>query len=275
MIGFPNCKINLGLRVKARRDDGFHEVETIMYPLQLKESLEIVPSEEDYIEFSSSGIPIPEDGKMNLCEEAFTLLHKKFKIPYVKIHLLKKIPIGAGLGGGSADAAFTLMLLKKLFKLPVSNEEMYRMSSKLGSDVSFFLMNQPVIATGKGDQLIDCGLSLKGKHLVLIVPPLHISTAEAYAGIKPSGREVAGAEELTLLPLEKWRDLMINDFEDHIFAKYPAIRTLKEKLYALGAEYASMSGSGSSVFGIFSDMPPENIGEYFPDSFTWQEKLTI
>jgi len=275
MIGFPNCKINLGLRIKGKRDDGFHDVETIMYPLQLKESIEIVPSEKDFIEFTSSGLPIPENGKINLCEEAFTLLSTNYKIPNVKIHLLKKIPIGAGLGGGSSDAAFTLLILKDLFKLSVSDEEMYQMSSRLGSDVSFFLKNQPVIAKGKGDQLIHCDLSLKEKYLVLVVNPLHISTAEAYAGLKPSGREITNAENLTALPIEKWRDLMINDFEDHIFVKYPVIRTLKEKLYALGADYASMSGSGSSVFGIFSGPPPGNIREYFPGSFTWQEKLII
>ncbi|MFW5758687.1 MAG: 4-(cytidine 5'-diphospho)-2-C-methyl-D-erythritol kinase [Bacteroidota bacterium] len=212
---------------------------------------------------------------MNLCEEAFTILREKFRIPYVKIHLLKKIPIGAGLGGGSADAAFTLLLLKKLFHLQVSDQEMYSMSSRLGSDVSFFLKNQPVIATGKGDQLRDCNLSLKGKHLVLVVKPLHISTSEAYAGIKPSGIKVTAAEELALLSIEKWRDLMINDFEDHIFAKYPILKNLKEKMYALGANYASMSGSGSSIYGIFPDAPPGNIKEFFPDSFIWQEQLTI
>lgn len=275
MIGFPNCKINLGLRVKYKRDDGFHEIETVMYPLQLKETLEIVPSDKDQVGFTSSGLAIPENGKMNLCEQAYALMLKKYKMPNVNIHLHKKIPVGAGLGGGSADAAFTFLILKRLFNLPVNNEEMHHFSSKLGSDISFFLKNQPAVARGKGDQLSSCDVILSGKHLVLVVDPIHISTAEAYSGIKITNRKVPGPEEVISQPIETWRALMVNDFEPHIFAKYPVLKNIKEKLYTLGASYASMTGSGSAVYGIFSTPPNINTKKHFPNSFIWQERLSI
>ena len=247
MIIFPNAKINLGLNIINRRDDGFHNIETVFYPVKIKDALEIVEAEQFL--FSSTGIPSGDPAE-NLCVKAWNLIARDYKVPAAHIHLHKQIPVGAGLGGGSSDAAFCLRLLNEKFELGMSVHQMQDYARQLGSDCAFFIENKPVIAGGKGDQFMDIQLQLDKYYLILAMPPVHVSTADAYQGIKPGGSNFS-LEGLTDLPLEEWRESLKNTFEDTIFEKYPQIKKLKESLYDAGAVYASMSGSGASVYGIF------------------------
>jgi 4-diphosphocytidyl-2-C-methyl-D-erythritol kinase len=272
MIVFPNCKINLGLHILWRRQDGFHEIKSLLYPLSLSDCLEIIPSSGGRTEFSSSGIRIPGNGEKNLCQKAWDIVSADYNIPAVKIHLHKNTPIGAGLGGGSADAAYTLKLLNDLFSLSISKQQLLSMASDLGSDCAFFINNTPAIATGRGEILSVNPLSLKDYYLVLVVPPIHISTKEAYQNITP-GLPAKDLDEILCLPIKKWRDRLVNDFEKGIFSKYPLLPSIKDLLYDKGALYASMSGSGSTVFGLFSNKPDINTAKIFPDCFIWEEKL--
>jgi 4-diphosphocytidyl-2-C-methyl-D-erythritol kinase len=237
VVAFPNCKINLGLNVLRKRIDNFHDIETCFYPIPWTDILEVVPS--DHFEFTLSGNAIPGDD--NLCVKAYELL----KTPPAKIHLHKIIPTGAGLGGGSSDAAWTLRLLNEVFQLKLTKDELRRYASQLGSDCPFFIDDVPMIGKGRGEILTEAPAVLKGKFIVIITPPVHVSTAEAYAGIVPKESK---------LDLENIRSLK-NDFEESIFRKYPVIKSVKDDLLKAGAEYASMSGSGSAVFGIFSMDP--------------------
>lgn len=275
MISFPNCKINLGLNITAKRPDGFHELTTFFYPLTLRDCLEIIPASDSLFSFSASGIAIPADGSKNICEKAYDLLQLQYKLPAIKMHLHKSIPIGAGLGGGSSDAAFTLTLLNSLFELNITQQELKTLAATLGSDCAFFIDNKPAIAKGRGEQLSPFPLKLKGNYLALIMPPIHVSTAEAYAGILPRQPE----HEISKIisgPVNSWKDLLVNDFESHIFEKYPRIADIKEELYTLGAVYASMSGSGAAVFGIFSsEIPGKTLKDIFRDCFVWTETLKI
>jgi 4-diphosphocytidyl-2-C-methyl-D-erythritol kinase len=248
MISFPHCKINLGLNVVSKRLDGFHNIETCFYPVPHTDIVEIIPAAE--FSFSQSGITVPGNQEDNLCVIAYRLLKKDFSIGEVKIHLHKIIPIGAGLGGGSSDAAFTLRLLNAIFELKISSGQLKNYASQLGSDCSFFLEDGPLIGRGRGEILSPTSVSLKGLHLVLIKPSIHVSTADAYAGIIPFPGQFP-LEETLHGPIAQWTGMLKNDFEKSIFEKYPLIGQLKEKMYSLGAAYAAMSGSGSSVFGIF------------------------
>lgn len=272
MIVYPHSKINLGLHVIRKRDDGFHELETVLYPLDLCDALEIIPAPDGKTEFTSTGVPIPGETNDNLCVKAWMLLHSDHYLPHVKIHLHKKIPVGAGLGGGSSDAAFSLKVFNDLFNLKLSDEKLQLYAQKLGSDCSFFLGNSPAFATGKGEILTPYPFLLKGYSLVLVKPDVHVSTADAYAGITPKQPENP-LKEILSLPPEKWKDLLINDFEETIFRKSPEPAEIKFHLYDMGAVYACMSGSGSSVFGIFRGKPPENTKERFAQSFVWQQEL--
>ena len=248
MIFFPHCKINLGLNVVSKRPDGFHNIKTCFYPVPRTDVLEIIPAPE--FSFSQSGINVPGGQEENLCVRAYRLLKKDFGIGNVKIHLHKVIPIGAGLGGGSSDAAFALRLLHTIFELGLPSSRLENYARQLGSDCSFFMEDAPKIGTGRGEILSPAAVSLKGLHLVLVKPNVHVSTAEAYAGVVPY--TTAQPLEQTLhLPLAEWKGRLNNDFEQSIFTKYPLIGQLKEKMYSLGATYASMSGSGSCVFGLF------------------------
>jgi 4-diphosphocytidyl-2-C-methyl-D-erythritol kinase len=235
VVAFPNCKINLGLNVIRRRSDGYHDIETIFYPVPWTDILEVIPS--DKFEFTVTGNVIPGKEDDNLCVRA----HKIMNAPPAKIHLHKIIPTGAGLGGGSSDAAWTLRLLNEVFDLKHSREELRSYAAQLGSDCAFFIDDVPKIGSGRGEILKDTSLSLKGKFIVIIKPGIHVSTAEAYAGVVPK------ESKLDVEDMSTWK----NDFEESVFEKYPLIRKIKEELYKHGAEYASMSGSGSSVFGIF------------------------
>ncbi len=251
MVSFPHCKINLGLNVIDKRPDGFHDIETCFYPIPWSDLLEIIPS--DTLNFDSTGLSIPGEVHDNLCLKAYGLLKTDFDLPPVHIHLHKLLPTGAGLGGGSSDAAFTLRTLNEIFKLNLSTTRLSEYASKLGSDCAFFVQQKAMMGTGRGEILSPVTISLKGKFMVLVKPDIHVSTAEAYAGItarRPSQSVQKTIEETSIT---EWKDLLTNDFEDSVFKTYPRIRELKERLYQLGATYSSMSGSGSTVFGIFDE----------------------
>jgi 4-diphosphocytidyl-2-C-methyl-D-erythritol kinase len=254
MILFPHCKINLGLSIIEKRTDGFHELETVFYPVLLKDALEIIHSDStnEEIIFSHSGIDIPGNPTQNLCVKAYQLLKKDFlTIPSVKIHLHKNIPMGAGLGGGSSDGAFVLRMLNDLFKLNLSKEKLVHYAAQLGSDCPFFIHDIPYHATGRGEILhpIECDLS-KYK-IALIHPQIHVSTAWAFGQLNPHAKPKSIAQIVTQ-PLETWKLELVNDFEEPIFSAHPILADIKNYLYQEGALYASMSGSGSSLFGIFA-----------------------
>lgn len=252
MLVFPNAKINLGLQITEKRKDGFHNLVTCMYPIPLTDAMEIILAKKTV--FSSSGIAIPGSEKDNLILKAYQLLKKDFNdLPPIAIHLHKAIPIGAGLGGGSADAAFALKAMNKLFDLYLEEWFLEDYAAQLGSDCPFFIENTPKIATGRGEILDSIDLTLKGKWLVLVNPNIHIGTKEAYAGIKPKQPEAD--LKAILSDRERWKEDLVNDFEPSIFEKHPEIKAIKEGLYDQGAYYAAMSGSGSTVFGLFDEEP--------------------
>ena len=250
MIVYPNAKINIGLDVIEKRNDGFHNIESIFYPvLALFDVLELVESER--LIFSSSGIEIPGDVGSNLCVKAFQLIQSDYSIPNVKIHLQKNIPIGAGLGGGSSDAAFMLKALNELFSLNLSSNKLMDYAKKLGSDCAFFIKNKPVYAYHKGDEFEAVTVDLSAYDIKIEYPTIHIGTTEAYAGIIPSTSKI-NLKKLISNPVKEWKLSIKNDFEKSIFPLYPEIEKLKHKMYADGAIFASMTGSGSAVFGIFN-----------------------
>jgi len=246
MISFPNCKINIGLSVIEKRPDGYHNIESVLYPIQLCDILEIIKSSR--FSFTSSGLPTGEG--INLCVQAYRLLKKHHRITGVNLHLHKNIPVGAGLGGGSSDAAFTISMLNKLFTLKLSKEKMKRFAADLGSDCPFFIINKPVIASSRGEILSKTDLNLKNYNIFVVFPEIAVSTSEAYKTVIPTLKQTSLAH-LVKFPVNEWKNLIFNDFESGVFAKYPEIKRIKETFYELGAVYASMSGSGSSVYGIF------------------------
>ena len=248
MIVFPNAKINIGLNIIQRRPDGYHDIQTCMVPIGLSDILEMAPS--NTLSFQSTGIPIPGEGK-NLVLQAYDLLKTDFNIEPVAIHLHKTIPMGAGLGGGSSDAAFALKLLNQLFELELSNSILENYASKLGSDCAFFVNNKPVIAKGRGDEFESIDISsVKDKFLVLICPNIHSNTKEAYSGITPMSPD-KNLKNLLNGTLEYWKESVANQFENTIFKRYPELKDIKQSFYDQGAAYAAMSGSGSSVYGFF------------------------
>lgn len=270
MICFPNAKINIGLHVVSRRNDGYHNLETVFYPIGLKDALEIVPTEDDGGEmkyrFFSTGIPIEGSPETNLVIKALNLIAAEKKLPEIDIHLLKKIPSGAGLGGGSSDAAFMLNLLNETFNLGYSKEELILRAARLGADCPFFIFNKPAFATGIGDKLEPIELDVSTYALLLVKPDIMVSTKEAYAMITP-GKPELPLKEIIRKPPETWRELLKNDFEAPVFKKFPEICKIKTQLYEMGAVYASMSGSGSSVFGLF-EKEPDWHGK-FDGHFVW------
>jgi len=250
MILFPPAKINLGLSILEKRSDGYHELETCMLPIPFYDILEILPADEFL--FQQTGLEILGIAGDNLCEKAFCLIQKKYAIPNVLIHLRKQIPIGAGLGGGSSDGAYVLKGLNDVFELELSDEKLEHLAAELGSDCPFFIKNEAQIATGRGEKLSPINLTMSGFYLVLLNPGIHIGTKEAYAGVFSSKKEVS-LVKLLASPFDDWQKVICNDFESSIFLNHPKIKELKNELVDLGALYASMSGSGSSVFGIFKD----------------------
>jgi 4-diphosphocytidyl-2-C-methyl-D-erythritol kinase len=248
MICFPNAKINIGLNVVSVRPDGFRNLESCFYPVPWTDALEMVPAAT--LQFDLSGIPVPGSPETNLCLKAFQMLQADYGLPPVAMHLLKQIPIGAGLGGGSADAAFALRLLNALFGLQLEPEVLEAYARRLGSDCAFFIRSKPVFATGRGDVFQPLPLDLGGYRCLLVYPGLHISTAEAYGLVVPQ-KPPAPLYDLLQQDISTWKDGVGNDFETALFPRYPQLAQVKEQLYALGALYAAMSGSGSTLFGLF------------------------
>jgi 4-diphosphocytidyl-2-C-methyl-D-erythritol kinase len=252
MIIFPNAKINIGLNVTERRADGYHNLETVFYPVKINDVLEIVPADE--LSFESSGLEIPGRLEDNLCIKAYHLMKKDHDLPPIKIHLHKNIPIGAGLGGGSSDAAFFIKLVDQQFGLKLSVDKMQDYARKLGADCAFFIESKPVFAFEVGDEFEPIRLDLSKYKIVLVMPPAHVSTAEAYRGVKPTPVKQT-LFELIDLPVTEWKKYIKNDFEESVFKNHIIIRGVKAALYQAGALFASMSGSGASVFGIFETLP--------------------
>lgn len=252
MIVFPNAKINIGLNITNRRPDGYHNLETVFYPVKIHDALEVIAAGE--MAFNASGLGIPGRAEDNLCLKGYDLLKKDFDLPPVNIHLHKHIPIGAGLGGGSADAAFFIKLINQEFSLGLDAEQMRAYARQLGADCAFFVDSKPVYAFGKGDEFEPVELDLSAYHIALVMPQAHVSTAEAYRGVKPRPSD-ASLKDLINLPVAEWKRHIKNDFEESIFPNHPVIRGVKAALYEAGALYACMSGSGASVFGIFKTRP--------------------
>lgn len=269
MIVFPNAKINLGLQIVAKRPDGFHNIASCFYPVGWSDALEILPASAE-TSFESSGIQIPGEASGNLCLRAYQLVAADYSLPPVRIHLHKAVPIGAGLGGGSADGAFTIKLLNQLFELGLSVQQMQQYARQLGSDCAFFIENKPVYCFEKGDQFEPIDLSLSGKWIRLVNPGIHVSTAEAYAGVRPT---LPSTDLRALLqePITAWRSTVQNDFEASVATKYPAIANIKNTLYQQGALYASMTGSGSTIYGIFEHEPEPT--RAFEGCMLWQGVL--
>ncbi|MEZ0542909.1 4-(cytidine 5'-diphospho)-2-C-methyl-D-erythritol kinase [Fibrella arboris] len=275
MIAFPACKINIGLQLTDRRPDGFHNLLSAFYPVGWSDALEIIPA--STFNFSTSGLPIPgragasgDDPGRNLCVRAYELLRTDYELPPVQMHLHKVVPIGAGLGGGSADAAATINLLNTQFSLDLTVDQREAYARKLGSDCAFFIQNRPQYCVAKGDVFEEIALDLTGYSIVLVYPNLAISTAEAYAGVTPRKPEIP-LRTLLEAPIDTWRRTVHNDFEDSLFPKYPVLADIKQRLYDTGAIYASMSGSGSTVYGIFS-APPER-STLFSRYTVWSDQL--
>jgi 4-diphosphocytidyl-2-C-methyl-D-erythritol kinase len=267
VLVFPNGKINLGLQVTEKRKDGFHNLETIFYPIPFYDGLELIhhPDFDDELNFSQSGIFLDIPTNKNICYKAFQLIKKDFpSLKGVKLHLHKVIPSGAGLGGGSSDAAFLLMLLNTKFNLGLQTSQLQRYALELGSDCPFFLLNQPAIARGRGEILEPIPIDLKGYYLLLINPRIHIPTSWAFSKIIPEQNRPT-LKEIPHQAVNLWKDQLKNDFEVPVFEKYPQIKSIKEQLYKSGAVYASLSGSGSTVFGLFKDLP--ELLPFFPDNY--------
>ena len=260
MIVFPNCKINIGLRILRKRSDGFHDLETLFYPLGLQDALEILPSPspENSARLTVSGLELDPTTEDNICIKAYRLLQKDFpRLPPVVMHLHKVIPAGAGLGGGSADGTFALALLNSMFNLGLEADGLFAYALALGSDCPFFIVNKPSLATGRGEKLHPVALDFSGFQILLVNPGISIPTAWAFSLVRPEMPKYSLAEAISR-PIEEWKSAVINDFEGPVCQRHPEIGRIKNLLYEQGAVYASMSGSGSSVFGIFPrDVTPE------------------
>ena len=257
MVVFPNCKINLGLHILNKREDGFHDIETIFFPVPIEDALEVIVNNnaQQQITYSSSGIEVKGDIANNLCVKAYHLLKRDFpQLPNVRLHLHKAIPMGAGLGGGSADGTFTLTLLNNKFHLNLTEEQLIAYALQLGSDCPFFIYNKPCFATGRGERLKAIELNLSGYFLVIINPGIHINTGWAFKQITPHKHAVSLLSVIGE-PVEMWKEGLTNDFEEPVFAQHPEIESIKNLLYQNNAVYAGMTGTGSTVFGIFRESP--------------------
>ena len=263
MITYPIAKVNLGLQITEKRPDGFHNIETVFYPVPVQDALEVV--EADDFKITITGIDLNEDPERNLVVQAYRLFKEAFELPPVHIHLHKNIPVGAGLGGGSADASYMLLLLNELFQLKISEEELLKYALQLGSDCPFFIRPRPVFASGRGEIMQDLPLNLSGHCLIIIKPPIHISTAEAYRNILPSKSRIS-LKALSRFSVSKWQGNIQNQFERSVFIKYPEVGEIKQKLYDLGASFALMSGTGSAVYGLFRS-EKRNIEAGFPATY--------
>jgi 4-diphosphocytidyl-2-C-methyl-D-erythritol kinase len=278
MVSFPHCKINLGLRILRKREDGYHDLETVFYPVPVNDVLEVISRNDgsqesgvrsqDSVRLNQTGLPVDGNPKDNLCLKAYYLLKKEFPLlPSIQMHLHKNIPMGAGLGGGSSDGAFALKLLNEKFVLNLNTEQLTDFASELGSDCPFFIQNKPCFGSGRGEELQPIELDLSIYSFLIISPGIHISTALAFSKINPA-IPAHSIKDIIRKPLSTWKDELFNDFEESVFDEYPEIRNIKNELYKYGAIYASMTGSGSSVFGLF----PKN---QLPEEFLTKDNYRI
>jgi 4-diphosphocytidyl-2-C-methyl-D-erythritol kinase len=268
MVSFPNAKINIGLQVLGKRADGYHNLQTIFYPVKIHDALEIISNETTHsgeVTFSSSGRTIDVKPEDNLCVKAYHLIKKDFpSIPDISMHLHKNIPMGAGVGGGSADAAFVLTLLNKKFELGISQEKLLGYALQLGSDCPFFIINQPCFAKGRGELLEKITMNLTSCKIFIVNPGIHVKTAAAFKELQHTN-DHCNLNAAILEPIENWKELIKNDFEIPVFARFPVLKEIKQTLYDAGALFALMSGSGSTIYGIFDDKASPVFN--FPDTY--------
>jgi 4-diphosphocytidyl-2-C-methyl-D-erythritol kinase len=281
VLDFSNCKINLGLNIVSKRADGYHDLETIFYPIPFCDALEIIADKKpgstandtgQGIRFSTSGLSIPGSAAANLCIKAYQLIKTDFpELPPVQMHLHKVVPMGAGLGGGSSNGAFALRLLNQKFELGIDQNQLLHYALQLGSDCPFFMVNKPCYATSRGEVLEPIGVDLSGCTIVLINPGIHVSTNKAFASIKPKKPGI-NCRDIISQPISNWRESLVNDFEAGVFQLHPELDAIKAGLYQSGAVYAAMSGSGSTLYGIF-EKPPVDLPAYDPSFLVKQMTL--
>ena len=270
MITFPGSKINLGLRVIEKLPNGYHSLESIFIPTSFSDILEVIPTEEETT-FNNSGISIPGNKEDNLIYKAWELLSTLYPLPFFNAYLHKVIPLGTGLGGGSADGSAMLNLLNQSFSLGISQKELISLSAKLGADCPFFIENKAAYVEGIGEVLSPVSIDLKNIHLLIICPGIHVSTSEAFHNITPYKRDDKLNEIVASYPIEKWKDHIFNDFEEYAFGRHPELKEIKSTLYDMGAQYASMSGTGSAVYGFFSSEVKLD-GRLKVYGFHWEKK---
>lgn len=272
MTIFPNAKINIGLSITGKRDDGYHNIESLFYPVGARDALEFIERDEgvDCDDFVQTGIETDCDIHENMVVKALNLLRKNYPIPPLRIHLHKAIPPGSGLGGGSSDAAFMIRYLNRCYRLGIEREAMTDLAMELGSDCAFFITNTPALVRGRGEIISETGISLAGRYIFIVHPGIHISTAEAYRMVEIRSGPVSITEKINLPPVE-WKNNIINDFQEPVISKYPLIGEVIDTIYRHGAIYCSLSGSGSAVYGIFDGVP----GDIFKDKgyWSWKGKL--
>lgn len=273
MLLLPNCKINIGLNIVSKRSDGYHNLETVFFPIPLRDNLEFKEIENEDVPYRlvSGGVPIEGKPEDNLIVKVYLDMKAEFNLPALELSLYKNIPMGAGLGGGSSDAAAMMKGLNEAYNLQLSAEDMEKRLAKFGADCPFFVRNKPAYATGIGDELTNCNISLKDKFIVLVKPDVFVSTKEAYAHVTPKLPAIPLAEAIKL-PIETWKEQIVNDFEQSVFPFHPELPAIKQTLYDMGAVYASMSGSGSTMYGIFNRPTPE-ANEVFDKCFVYTKKL--
>jgi len=277
MIVFPIAKINLGLNVVEKRPDGYHNLQTVFYPVPIKDALEVQQMDEGFpsdvdCDLKVTNIAIEGDEQRNLVVRAYLLLKQDFPtLPRIHTHLWKGIPTQAGMGGGSSDCAYMIRLLNALFDLQLSDEQMIRYAARLGADCAFFIKSEPCYAEGIGEKMQPIGLDLSEWYIGVVRPDIPVPTKEAFSRIHPHYPQVC-PKEAVMQPVETWRETLVNDFEESVFALYPEIGAIKEQLYKMGATYAAMSGSGSALFGLFKERP-DTLSRQFPDMFTFCSRL--
>lgn len=277
MINFPIAKINLGLNVVEKRPDGYHNLQTVFYPIPIKDALEVQVMDEQFpsdvdCDLKVTNIHIDGDEQRNLVVRAYQLLKADFPtLPRLHAHLWKGIPTQAGMGGGSSDCAYMILLLNEMFQLHLSEQQMINYAARLGADCAFFILSRPCYAEGIGEQLKPISLDLSGWHIGIVRPDIPVSTKEAFSLIRPH-YPASNCQDVVARPVEEWRDRLTNDFEESVFALHPEIGAVKEHLYNIGATYAAMSGSGSALFGLFREHP-DPLSQEFPDMFTFSCQL--
>lgn len=277
MISFPIAKINLGLNVVEKRPDGYHNLQTIFYPVPIKDALEVQVMDEAFpsdfdCDLKVTNITIEGDEQRNLVVRAYQLLKQDFPtLPRIHTHLWKGIPTQAGMGGGSSDCAYMMLLLNQQFQLGLTDEQLIEYAARLGADCAFFILSRPCYAEGIGEKLQPIDLSLSGYYIAVVRPDIPVPTKEAFSRIRPH-YPTQNCRETVMQPIDTWRDTLINDFEESVFALHPEIGDIKQRLYDIGATYAAMSGSGSALFGLFKKQP-DSLSQAFPNMFTFCNSL--